>query len=232
MLYVNRISTIFVIGKQKNYTLEKFPKNSSVTFDHVGVAYEGHQILNGVSFTVSSGECICIRGESGSGKSTLIKALMQMVDYQGEIFIGETNCKKLSLEVLRRQIAFSPEHSDLFCTSVYENILFGNPAAKKEDIYRAADKAALTNIETFLERKVGEGGELLSGGQRQRVSIARTLLRDAPIIILDEPTAALDTESEENILQTISDLKQEGKCILLITHKESTMRVANKILEL
>lgn len=228
----HEINTPKITVEQKSCTQENFPMDNNVTFDHVSVTYGGRRILNEISFTVSSGECIYIRGESGSGKSTLIKALMQMTDYQGDILIGGKNCKKLSLEVLRRQIAFSPEHSDVFCTSVYENILFGNPAAKKEEVYRAAGRAAITNPKTFLRREAGEGGELLSGGQRQRVSIARALLKDAPIIIFDEPTAALDTGSEEKILQTISDLKREGKCILLITHKESTMRVADKILEL
>lgn len=203
-----------------------------VIFDHVSVSYGDHQVLKEISFTASPGECVCICGGSGSGKSTLIKALMQMADYQGEISIGGKNCKELSLDALRRQIAFSPEHSDLFGTSVYENIQFGNPAASEEKVYRAADRAAVAAPETFLRREAGENGELLSGGQRQRVSIARALLRDAPIVILDEPTAALDTESEAEILQTISDLKQEGKCILLITHKKSTMRIADRILEL
>lgn len=203
-----------------------------VIFDHVSVSYEGRQILNEVSFTISPGECVCIRGGSGSGKSTLAKALMQLTDYQGKISIGGKNCKELPLDSLRKQIAFSPEHSDLFHTSVYENILFGNPAATKEAVYRAADRAAVTDPETFLGRDAGENGELLSGGQKQRVSFARALLRDSPIFILDEPTAALDTESEAKILQTISDLKQEGKCILLITHKESTMHAADRIVEL
>ena len=203
-----------------------------VIFDHVSVSYEGRQILNEVSFTISPGECVCIRGGSGSGKSTLAKALMQLTDYQGEISIGGKNCKELPLDTLRKQIAFSPEHSDLFHTSVYENILFGNPAATKESVYRAADRAAVTDLETFLGRDAGDNGELLSGGQKQRVSFARALLRDSPIFILDEPTAALDTESEAKILQAISDLKQAGKCILLITHKESTMHAADRIVEL
>lgn len=227
----------------KNCKAERFPAEESsgtdhslnhgiVTFDHVSVSFEGRQILNEMSFTISPGECVCIRGGSGSGKSTLAKALMQLADYKGEISIGGKNCKELPPDTLRKQIAFSPEHSDLFHTSVYENILFGNPAATKEAVYRAADRAAVTDLETFLGRDAGDNGELLSGGQKQRVSFARALLRDSPIFILDEPTAALDTKSEEKILQAISDLKQAGKCILLITHKESTMHIADKIVEL
>lgn len=218
-------------GGQESGTPDASPRDGSVTFDHVSVSYEGRQVLNGISFHISSGECVCIRGGSGSGKSTLAKALMQMVDYQGSIFLGGRDCKELPLDVLRGQIAFSPEHSDLFGTSVYENILFGNPAATRKAVYRAAERAAVTDPETFLGREAGTAGELLSGGQRQRVSIARALLRDSPIFILDEPTAALDTESEARILQTISGLKQEGKCILLITHKESTMDIADKIIQ-
>lgn len=218
-------------GQDPNGT-DTFRNHGNVLFDHVSVSYEGRQILNDICFTASPGECVCIRGDSGSGKSTLAKALMQMVDYQGEISIGGKNCKELPLDTLRKQIAFSPEHSDLFHTSVYENILFGNPSATKEAVYRAADRAAVTDLETFLGRDAGEDGELLSGGQKQKISFARTLLRDSPIFILDEPTAALDTESEAKILKTISDLKQEGKCILLITHKESTMHAADRIVQL
>lgn len=235
-LSFERIRTVLLLpeesGERENGRQNDFPSDSTVSFDHVSVSFEGRQVLNEISFTASPGECMCIHGESGSGKSTLVKALMQMTDYQGEISIGGKSCKELSLNTLRKYIAFSPEHSDLFRTSVYENIQFGDLTASKEKVYDAAVRAAIMEPDIFLRRDAGENGELLSGGQRQRVSIARALLMNAPIIILDEPTAALDAESEAKILQTISDLKHEGKCILLITHKETTMRIADRILEL
>lgn len=209
------------------------PENFAVTFQNVSVAYGNHQVLKDISFTAFPGECIGIIGESGSGKSTLIKALMQMIDYQGEIYIGEENCKNLSLHMLRKYIAYSPEHNDIFPTTVYDNIQYGNLNAAEDEISYAAEMAGITaHREVFLQRNIGENGDQLSGGQKQRVSIARALLKKAPIYIFDEPTAALDADSESKILNTIVKLKQEGKCILLITHKASTLHIADRILRM
>ncbi|MCR2046219.1 ABC transporter ATP-binding protein/permease [Acetatifactor muris] len=210
---------------------EKVPENFDVTFENVCAAYGSHQVLNHVSFTVSPGECIGIIGESGSGKSTLIKALMQLTDYQGNILIGGENCKNISLHLLRKYISCSPEHNDIFSTTVYDNIRYGNLNATESEIYSAAEMAGLPAYrEDFFRRNIGENGDQLSGGQRQRVSLARALLRDVPVYIFDEPTAALDADSESKILNTISKLKQEGKCILLITHKASTLHITDRIL--
>lgn len=212
---------------------ENVPKNFTVTFENVCVAYGSHQVLKEVSFTAFPGECIGIIGESGSGKSTLIKALTQMIDYQGEIYIGEENCKNLSLYMLRNYIAYSPEHNDIFPATVHDNIRYGNLNATEDEITHAAEMAGITtHREVFLQRNIDENGEQLSGGQKQRVSIARALLKKAPIYIFDEPTAALDADSESKILNTILKLKQEGKCILLITHKASTLHIADKILRI
>lgn len=207
------------------------PGNYAVTFRNVCVAYGNRQVLKDVSFTVSPGECIGIVGESGSGKSTLVKALMQMIEYQGEIFLGEENCRNLSLDILRKSIAYAPEHNDIFPVAVYENIRYGNLMASEEEINHAAAMAGITeDRETFFRRDVGENGGQLSGGQRQKVSLARALLKNAPVYIFDEPTAALDAEAETILLNTVLQLKQEGKCILLITHKASTLHVADRIL--
>ncbi len=208
-------------------------ENFTVTFQNVSVSYGNHQVLKDLSFTAFPGECIGIIGESGSGKSTLVKALMQMVDYQGEIYIGEENCKNLSLYILRKYIAYSPEHSDIFPATVHENIQYGNLNAAEDEIIYVAEMAGVaTHREGFLHREIGEKGGQLSGGQKQKVSIARALLKKAPIYIFDEPTAALDADSESKILNTIVKLKQEGKCILLITHKASTLRIADRILRI
>lgn len=207
------------------------PENFTITFENVCVSYGNHQILKDVSFTAFPGECIGIIGESGSGKSTLVKALMQMIDYQGTIYIGGENCKDISLHLLRKYIAYSPEHNDLFPAAVYENIQYGDWNATDSEIDHAAEMAGITtHRKAFLQRNISENEEPLSGGQKQKVSIARALLKKAPIQILDEPTAALDADSEAKILNTILKLKQEGKCILLITHKASTLRVADRIL--
>lgn len=209
---------------------ENIPKNFTVTFQNVNVAYGNHQILKDVSFTAFPGECIGIIGESGSGKSTLVKALMQMIDYQGEIYIGEKNCKNHSLYMLRKYIAYSPEHSDIFPTTVHDNIQYGSLNATEDEITCAAEMAGITTHREVLRRNIGENGNQLSGGQKQKISIARALLKKAPIYIFDEPTAALDADSESKILHTIVKLKQEGKCILLITHKASTLHIADRIL--
>ena len=207
------------------------PGNYAVTFRNVCVAYGNRQVLKDVSFTVSPGECIGIVGESGSGKSTLVKALMQMIEYQGEIFLGEENCRNLSLDILRKSIAYAPEHNDIFPVAVYENIRYGNLTATEEEVRHAAAMAGITeDRETFFRRDVGENGDQLSGGQRQKVSLARALLKNAPVYIFDEPTAALDAEAETILLNTVLQLKQEGKCILLITHKASSLYVADRIL--
>lgn len=217
-------------GNQAN-RCKSIPENVTVTFQNVSVSYGNHQVLKELSFTAFPGECIGIIGESGSGKSTLVKVLMQMVEYQGEIYIGEENCKNLSLYTLRKCIAYSPEHSDLFPATVHENIQYGNLNAAEDEIICAAEMAGITmNRQGFLHRDIGGNGDQLSGGQKQRVSIARALLKRAPIYIFDEPTAALDADSESKILNTIIKLKQEGKCILLITHKASTLRIADRIL--
>ena len=156
-----------------------------------------------------------------------------MIDYQGKIYIGGENCRDISLKMLRKYIAYSPEHNDVFPTTVYDNIQYGNLNAAQEEITYAAEMAGIaTHREVFLQRNIGENGNQLSGGQKQRVSIARALLKKAPIYIFDEPTAALDADSESKILNTISMLKQEGKCILLITHKASTLRIADRVLQI
>ena len=158
---------------------------------------------------------------------------MQMIDYQGEIYIGGENCKNLSLHTLRNYIAYSPEYNDVFPTTVYDNIQYGNLNATEEEITHAAEMAGITtDTEVFLQRNIDENKEQLSGGQKQKVSIARALLKNAPIYIFDEPTAALDADSESKILNSIVTLKQEGKCILLITHKASTLHIADRILRM
>ena len=152
-----------------------------------------------------------------------------MIDYEGDIYIGGKNVRDISLPVLREHIAFAPEQGDVFRGTVYENIRLGKRNASEQEIFHAADRAALTYGEAFFQQNVGEHGEQLSGGQRQKVSIARALIKNAPIFVFDEPTAALDADSESEVLDTILELKREAKCVLLITHKKSTLRAADRI---
>jgi len=210
---------------EKNCSCEHGPLSvdDGITFDNVRAAYGHQQILKGISFSALPGECVGIIGQSGSGKSTLVKAFMRLIDYHGNIYIGKEHCRNIPLHVLRKYIAYVPEHSEVFPAAVYENIRYGKYNATDDEINNAAERAGIEK---------GENGEQLSGGQKQKVSIARALLKNAPIFIFDEPTAALDAASESKILNTIEDLKREGKCIFLITHKHSSLRVADRILKM
>lgn len=236
-LSYRRINKVLSLQKEKDEhdkeTTLHFPESHDIRFEKVNVFYGEKQVLDEVSFTISPGEIIGIRGESGSGKSTLTKAFLQLVDYEGKISIGGLDCKRISLEELRRNIAFSPEHNDLFQTTVYENIQVAKPEPMDEDVQWSMSRAAIDDgAKEFMMRDVGDKGEKLSGGQRQKVSIARALLKNAPIMILDEPTASLDANSEAKVLQTINALKEEGKIIILITHKDSTLSIADRILHI
>lgn len=205
-----------------------------ISFDQVSVSYEDHPVLKNVTFTMHPGEIVALTGESGSGKTTLVKALLQMVDYQGKITIGGKNCADVPLQELRNQVAFSPEHGELFDTTLYENLQYGNLQATENDMLAGMYGVGFMDTKELdkdtLQRNVGENGSFLSGGQKQKVSVARAILKDAPILILDEPTAALDPDSEAKVLESLCALKEKGKCILLITHKPSTLQIADKIL--
>lgn len=203
--------------------------NESIIFENVNVSYGEHRVLKNVNLFIQPGEIVCLVGESGSGKTTLVKALLQMVDYQGRILIGGVDCKDIPLSVLRGHIGLSPEHNDLFPMSVYDNIKFGDLYASELEIDSVMEKAAIKDLNEMKERQAGESGSFLSGGQRQKVSFARVLLKNSPVIILDEPTAALDNESELQILSTIENLKKEGKSVLMITHKLSSLPIADRI---
>lgn len=215
----------------QNFTVS-FPTDPAISFEKVSIFYENRLVLKNATFLIRPGEIVGLIGESGSGKSSLYKALLQITDYQGTISVGGIDCKEIPLSLLREHISVSPEHNNLFFTSVYENIQYGNLNSTKEDIFSVMQQAAISDISLFLHRNAGENGISLSGGQRQKISLARAFLKNAPILILDEPTAALDTKSEEKVLTAILEQKKERKCILLITHKPSTLQIADRILKI
>lgn len=235
-LSYQRIQPIISLPNEyhNNPIIEKtiFPLNPILSFEQVCISYGEHLVLKNATFTVSPGEIVGLTGESGSGKSSLYKALLQFIAYEGKISIGGINCTDIPLSTLREHISLSPEHNELFHTTVYENIRYGNPNATDREILSIMQKVAISEIPLFLQYNVGKNGCHLSGGQKQKVSLARALLKNAPIFIFDEPTAALDAKSEEVILDIILKLKKEGKCILLISHKRSTLQIADKILSI
>lgn len=208
-----------------------------VNFQHVQFAYPSRpeiEVLKGISLTAKKGETIAIVGPSGSGKSTLAALLLRFYDTSaGTITIDGKTATSYSLTHLRNNMAIVPQDVFLFGGSIKENIAYGNPIADFNDIREAARKAnALDFIEGFPEKFdtiVGERGIQLSGGQRQRIAIARAVLKNPSILILDEATSSLDSESER-LVQGALDKLMIGRTSFVIAHRLSTIRKANKII--
>lgn len=202
-------------------------KSSDVTieFEEVSFRYldEGAQVLEAISFTVAAGDSIAIVGPSGAGKSTLLFLLLRFWDYhQGSIRLGGQELKNYDSQELRTLVGVVPQQSHLFNASMRDNILLAKPTASEAELQQAIENAELSEFITSLPQgyntQVGQNGYALSGGQRQRIAIARALLKDAPILILDEPTVGLDALTEEAIMGTIAKLMQ-GRTTILITHR-------------
>lgn len=207
--------------------------NNDVSFTDVHFGYAEKEVLHGISLNLKQGTTTALVGESGSGKSTLARLLVHYYDIeQGSIKIGGQDITDMSLEALNDQVAYVSQEQFLFNTSLYENILIGNPNAGREQVLDAAHRA---QCDEFLERlpkgidtKAGDGGKQLSGGERQRISLARTILKNAPIIVLDEATAFMDPENEEKMNAAIDEIIKD-KTVLVIAHRLSTIKNADKI---
>lgn len=211
--------------------------NIAVTFKNVGFSYDGEkQVLNGIDLTVKRGEHLALVGGSGGGKSTVIKLMEGFYrPTSGEIYYGDTNSTALTESKIRDLFAYVPQECTLFDGSIGENIALGKPGATKAEIERAA---ALADLKDFIESlpdkydtPVGERGGQLSGGQKQRVAIARALLKNAPILLLDEATAALDSAAEKEV-QRCLDTVSNGMTIVTVAHRLSTVRNVDRILVL
>jgi ATP-binding cassette subfamily C protein CydCD len=209
-----------------------------VRFEAVTFAYGANeaQALRDVSFSIEAGQTVALVGRSGAGKTTAAHLLMRFWDPQsGRIVLGGHDLREFGLDDLRRRIAIVAQDTYLFNTSLRENIALGRPDASEEQIIHAA---RLANAHDFImtlpdgyDTVVGERGLQLSGGQRQRIAIARALLKDASILILDEATSHLDTESERQVRLALETLI-EGRTTLVIAHRLSTVRDANRIIVL
>lgn len=216
---------------------EKFePKGHDIVFEHVGFSYDEKGVLHDVSFTAKEGEVTALVGPSGSGKSTCARLAARLWDIsKGVIRVGGVDISTVDPEVLLRDYSMVFQDVVLFDDTVMENIRLGKRGATDEEV-RAAAKAA--NCDEFVHRlpqgyntPIGENGAKLSGGERQRISIARALLKDAPIILLDEATASLDVENETKVQGALSRLLT-GKTVLVIAHRMRTVEAADKIVVL
>ena len=205
----------------------------NVEFKGVHFGYEDTEVLHGVNLSLKQGTTTALVGESGSGKSTLAKLLVHYYDItSGSISIGGQDITDMTLEALNDQVAFVSQEQFLFNTSLYENILIGKPGASMEEVMDAARRAQcdefLNRLPEGINTQAGDGGKQLSGGERQRISLARAILKDAPIIVLDEATAFMDPENEEKMNAALDEIIK-NKTVLVIAHRLSTIKNADKI---
>lgn len=220
--------------------------DDSVRFAHVSFAYYktvpgpdgqpqtvSEAVLHDISFTAHAGEKTALVGESGSGKSTLAKLLVHYYDVaDGAITIGGQDLREMSLAALNSHISYVAQDQYLFNTSLLENIRLGRPDATEDEVRAAADKAQCTEFLARLPQGIhtpaGDAGKMLSGGQRQRISLARAILKDAPIVVLDEATAYADPENEEKMEAAIAELTRD-KTLIVIAHKLPQVADADQI---
>jgi ABC-type multidrug transport system fused ATPase/permease subunit len=209
----------------------------AITLEHVAFGYgEDTPVLRDVSFTIAPGQVVGVVGPTGSGKSTVLSLIPRFYDpAAGRVLIDGTDITTYKLAALRAQVGFVLQETVLFRGTIRENIAYGRPGASDEEIVAAAK---LANADEFISRMphgydsvVGERGDTLSGGQRQRIGIARAVIRNSPIMILDEPTAALDTESERLVIEGLERL-MKSRTVIMIAHRLSTVRDADKIIVL
>jgi len=210
------------------------PLKGAIEFEKVSFGYEAASpVLKGISASIAAGQFIGMVGSTGGGKSTLVSLIPRFYDpVEGRVLIDGVDIRDYTLQGLRDQIGFVLQDTALFRGTVRDNIAYGRPDATDAEIVEAAK---LANAHEFISKMpkqyqtpVGERGVTLSGGQRQRIGIARAVIRNSPILILDEPTAALDSESEQLVIDALERL-MKGRTVIAIAHRLSTLRDANKI---
>lgn len=212
------------------------PTKHDIEFEDVSFAYEKRLVLNNLSFKIPEKTMTAIVGPSGSGKTTLCNLIARFWDADtGKVFIGEHNVKEYTLNSLLANVSMVFQNVYLFADTIENNIKFGKPDATHEEVVTAAKKACCDDFISALPEGyntiIGEGGASLSGGEKQRISIARAMLKDAPIVIFDEATANVDPENEERLQSAIETLTH-NKTIIMIAHRLKTVRNADQILVL
>ncbi len=209
------------------------PANRDIHLEHVGFAYENRRIIDDVTLDIRENTTTAIVGPSGGGKTTITSLIARFWDVQeGEVTLGGRNVKDYSFDSLMENFSFVFQRVYLFEDTIANNIRFGRPDASMEEVMEAAKKAACHDFIMALpngyETVVGEGGATLSGGEKQRIAIARAIMKDAPIIILDEATANVDPENEKELTEAIENLTKQ-KTIIMIAHRLKTVRNADQI---
>lgn len=216
------------------------PKSASVSLEEVSFSYGGYgeksPVLNNINFIVPANQMFAIVGPSGCGKTTIIKLIARFYDVgKGSIRIGDVDLRNLTTEDLFQQVSFVFQDVYLFNDSLKNNVLMAKPNATAQELKEVADLAGVTEIIKRLpegwDTLCGEGGRALSGGERQRVSIARALLKQAPIVLFDEATSALDAENEVNIMRSMESLRKNST-LIVVAHKLETIQMADKIIVL
>ncbi len=245
-----KVSTQFSSFPQVGYKLEELEKvldarpldrgyavfsgeDHSIVYDRVSFAYHDTEVIHDISMEIEDGKTTAFVGASGSGKSTLAKLLVHFYDVtKGRILIGGQDITSLSIESLNDQISYVSQEQYLFNTSIYENIRLGRPDATREEVLEAAQKAQcmefIARLPYGIDSSAGDSGKALSGGERQRVALARAILKDAPVVILDEATAYMDPENEEKMDMAIAEVIS-SKTLIVIAHRLKSVMNADRI---
>ena len=233
---VNRIEAVLQEQPLPEAEHPQQPKDASVSFENVSFRYPGAEqnALNHITFQIPAGKTVALVGASGSGKSTAAQLIPRFYDAtEGQVLVGGVDVRQIDKQTLMDQIAFVFQNTKLFKDTLLENIRAARPDAPREEVMRAAEAAQcreiIDRLPDGLDTVVGNGGTYLSGGENQRVALARAILKDAPIVVLDEATAFADAENEHQIQLAFEKLT-ENKTVLMIAHRLSTVQDADEIL--
>ena len=230
---VDKANTILELDTMDIDGKEIKPQNCNIELDHISFSYDRRKIIDDVSLSIPEKTTTAIVGPSGGGKSTLCNLIARFWDVdEGKVTLGGVNVKDYSMNSLMNNFSFVFQTVYLFADTIENNIKFGRQDATHEEVVAAAKKACchefISQLPNGYDTVIGEGGSSLSGGQKQRISIARAIMKDAPVVILDEATANVDPENEKDLMDAIEALTKE-KTIIMIAHRLKTVRHADQI---